>query len=262
MAKQRRRPQPPPGALVEVEVVSVPKEGRITVRFLGHIRGILTHWGKSASVACPGPESCPTVTHRGRTLWKGYIAAEWWRSGQYQDWCPCAFEVTQRLGELMRGAELRGTVWTCRREVGRSGVKEVVGEQVDEVDPDRLRHAFSVEPAVCRVYGTTRVLFDVEPYLPPPVVLPAAAGPPPAESAGEGPEVSDAPLSMKDEIRQHLIEGTLPEKYRHSLPKLVATVEAELHAAGKACVPPPPVPPRPSPPPHPPSPPRPPRPAG
>jgi len=260
MAKQRRRPQPPPGAMVEVEVVSVPKEGPIIVRFLGIIRGILTHWGKDSSVACPGADVCPTSTHRGRTLWKGYIAAEWWRGGQYQDWCPCAFEVTQRLGELMDGAELRGTVWTCRRQIGRGGVKEAVGEQTDEVDPDRLRQPFSVEPAVCRVFGTTRIAWDVEPYLPRPVVLCAAAGPAPLEAPQEGPEPADTGRSMKDEIRQHLIEGTLPDKYRLSLPKLVATVQAELDAAGRSPVQVPPAPPRPPSSPRPPAPPRPPRP--
>jgi hypothetical protein len=228
MAKHKRNAQPAPGAAVVIRVEAVPPEGIMVIRWLGSPRGILVHWVRKAGIACPGPDECKRETHRSQTRWKGFASAEYWRSGQYQDWCPCAFEVTSHLAELIEGAILRGTIWTMQRRASEGKTKEVVGEQTGEVDPDALRPAFSIEPAVCRVYGTPHILFDVEPYLPRPLMMPASAGAPPANMIGIGEPCGTSPRSATADYRQMILDGTLPDAVRKAVPRLIAKIEAEL----------------------------------
>jgi hypothetical protein len=176
MSRKQERPQPPPGAPVQIEVVSVPPEKPIVVRWLGTIEGMLVHWGKTSSVACPGESECPTAIHRGKTLWKGYVAAEFFREAQYQDWAPCVLEITERLRDQILGAVLRGTVWRLQRVVGRYGAKEVWGEQIDEINGDVLRPTFPIYPAIFRVYRTTRIAFGAAPVVPAKIELPPSSG--------------------------------------------------------------------------------------
>lgn len=205
MAKRPRREQSAPGELIPLEMVSVPQEGFHVLRFLDEYRGILTHWGKKRALACPGEDNCPSTTHRGRTIWKGYCAAEYWRDRPYEDWAPCVFEVTERLAELMTGHVLRGEVWKVLRQVGRNQTKEVFGECVDEVNADRLRKPFSVEPVVCRVFGTRDIAFDVEPYLPPRQFFVA--------SAGDRPKGVANPVTREE--RPAVSPIRLGERFRH-----------------------------------------------
>jgi len=176
MAKRPKREQSVPGELIPVEMLAVPSDGFAVLRFLDDYRGVLTHWGKKRALACPGVDQCPANEHRGRTIWKGYAPAEYWRDVPFEDWCPVVFEVTERLAEFMNGHTLRGEVWKVQRQVGRNGTKEVVGECVDEINAERLRKSFSVEPVVWRVFGTRSIAFDVEPYLPPRQFVVASAG--------------------------------------------------------------------------------------
>jgi hypothetical protein len=232
MMKPRRRASVAPGAPVPVELVSTPAEGPLIVRWLGDIRGMLVHWGKKASSACPGPEECPTAVHRSKTYWKGFAAAEYWRAGQYQDWAPCVYEVTEHLFEQLEGSELRGTVWTVRREIGRGGLKEVTGEMTGEVNPDYLRTAFPIEPVVYRVYRSTHILLDVLPLMPRRLVLPASAGAAPRNMAAAAAAASAPVSDVADKISAAILDGTLSPELRLAIPRLIARKEAELKAKG------------------------------
>jgi hypothetical protein len=160
-----------------------PEEGQLYVRFLGDVRGILTHRLKKASTACPGVEECPKAIHRGQTRWKGYVAAEWWRDDPYNDWKPCVYEVTANFFALLGGEGLRGQIWRVERQVGEGGFREVTGEMTEEVNPDSLRPEFSVEPCVQTVYQTIWIAWDVAPLIGPPrVMLPSTGDPPRAVS--------------------------------------------------------------------------------
>lgn len=232
MAKPKRRPSVAPGENVPVELIATPDEGTLTLRWIGPIRGILTHWGKSASLACPGRADCPSTIHRGKTFWKGYAAVEYYRGGQYRDWAPAVFEVTERLYDVLDGAILRGTIWVVKRQVGLGGQKEVTGEQTGECNEECLRQPWSVEPVVCRIYRSTHILFDVEPLMPKRIVLPPSLGTDPfampdakAVQAGENP-------SSYAVVRQQILDGQLDPRYEKSLPRLVQRVKADLDKEG------------------------------
>lgn len=202
MAKRPKREQSAPGTQIPLEIVAVPPEGFLVARFLGDYRGILTHWGRKAALACPGAAACPTATHRGKTVWKGYAAAEYWRDRPWEDWCPCIIEITERCAEQMQGHLLRAQVWKLERGTGRNGTKEVMAEHIDDVNGDRLRKEFSIEAAVWRVYRTRDIEFDVDPYLPPRMLLTASAGDrpkicPDPEAAKKAPKEPYIPFSER-----------------------------------------------------------------
>jgi len=140
----------------------------------------MQHWDGKKPRACPGEQECGKEHFKWQTCWKGFASAERWRPGQYQDWAPIALEVTESLREVLKGHELRGTVWRLSRRLGRSGKSECWGEQIAEVDPDLVPLPFDIEPAVCKVYKTTRIEWDAEPSIPAKVLLVASrrAGPP------------------------------------------------------------------------------------
>lgn len=228
---KRRHPAIPPGANVPLRLESCPREGVIRVRFLGPWRGALIHKPKKdVQVACPGAADCPAAMHRSKTQWKGFAPAEWWREGQYQDWCPCVFEITQHLGELMHGAELRGTIWRIERRVGEFGANEVHGEMIGEVDGDSLRPPFTVLPTIVRVFGTVDIALDVPPNIPPRLILPPIAGGPPPDLVEPKKAKALGDLTMREMMKQQLAAGTLPEQSRKRYPDVVAKLEAELRA--------------------------------
>jgi hypothetical protein len=180
MSTSDRRREPAPGAPVRVELFRVPKEGIVRVRLLGPIRGILTHWIKGKSVACPGKDACPDKEHRSRTVWKGYCAAERARPDPFRDWCPCVLEITERAYEVLAGLEPCGVTLELYRQRNAGKNKEVTVTMLSLDRPAQLRPAFAVEPILFRVYRTDMILLDVEPLLPPPLMLeptPGVSGP-------------------------------------------------------------------------------------
>lgn len=252
MSARRKREAPPPGQSVDVDCVAVPKEGTLVVRWLDQLSGMLSHWGKERGIACPGEQWCPAAIHRGKTNWKGYAPAEYWRPSPYEDWCPAVVEVTERLYELLSARELRGEVWRLWRQVGRARCKEVSGELIDTVDPGQLRLPFAVEPTLYRVYRTTHILLGVAPLLPPRLNLEPSKGPPPTVEPNSAAATSARQEGLREAIRRGLLEGNLPDTYRRFNPKTVAELERELAAAeGKDTAPAPAAPPRPSDPPGP-----------
>lgn len=206
MSDSARGPEGSQSPLVEIRVLSVPKKGFLVVRFLADPIGIITHWGKRRPIACPGPDECPTSTHRTRQTWKGYAACEFWRDVPHEDWCPAVFEVTEHLYEKMQGRRVRGEVWKVWREVVKKDVTQVVGEMIDEVNRDRLRAPFKVEPAVWRVYQTKDILWGVEPYFPAPELV--------VPSAGARPKILEKPKRQEEEADKPIltIKGLLAQR--------------------------------------------------
>lgn len=176
-----------PGQRLHLELLSVPPEGGITVRWLANPVGILTHFQRGGGVACVGPSLCPTKWHTARTTWKGYAPVHFWRDAPLSDWLPAVLEVTERLAELVGDQVMRGQVWYLCRQVGKHRHKECTGHQVDMLPASALAEAFDVRGVVRRVYREPHVHFGAELLLPPRVeitpqqdgyVPPTAAAPP------------------------------------------------------------------------------------
>lgn len=180
MSANDRGPQGPPSPRLELRVVPAPKQGILIIRFLGPVRGILTHWSKKRPLACPGPLSCPTTVHRSRAEWKGYAPAEQWRDAK-QDWLPCVFEVTENLWRDLQTHQLRGQLWKIARELVKPPrTTRVVGELAEEHNGDLFPPAFSIEAAIWRLYGTKEIAFDLDPDIPPPELIVPNKGPRPS----------------------------------------------------------------------------------
>ena len=177
MSKARRGPAPLPGQPVAIRIECCPKEGKAVVRFLGPYIGTFTHYQKKGSVPCAGDNGeCPAVLHKNRKIWKGFAPAEYFRGGAYQDWCPCVWEVTESLNEILDGFPLRGQVWQIQRTPGDCGKPEVTGELLDQVDERTLRPAFDILPAVSRLYQFLPLQWGVKSHVPPRLRLEPAKG--------------------------------------------------------------------------------------
>lgn len=186
MSAPKIRSEFPPGAPVTVEVYRVPQAGDVIVRWLGDPRGILQHWDKKKCTACPGVEPCGAYHYKHFPEWVGFAPVERWRDGQYQDWCPCVLQVSEGLHERIAGHVLRGTQWRLYRKAGRTEKLQIVGDQVQEDDPDTYPPPFSVVPAVSKCYKTTNIEWDVSLVMPPRVILkPSTGAPPPARHLPE-----------------------------------------------------------------------------
>lgn len=228
---KRRHPSVAPGDNVPLRLESCPNEGPIRVRFLGDIRGALIHKPKpKVQIPCPGVKDCKADVHRGKTQWRGYAPAEWWREGQYRDWCPCVFEVTEHLGEQLLGAELRGTIWRIERRIGDYGTREVHGTMIGEVDPSALRPTFSVIPTLVRVFDALEIALDVPPHKPARLLLTPSPGDPPPDLEASNAQEKIAGITERDKFKQMLAAGTLPEAIRRRLPRMIAALEAEIAA--------------------------------
>ncbi len=171
-----QRPGSVPTQPLRLRVLSVPKDGGVTVRFLANPVGVLTH-GKTGLSACPGIQLCPSSIHNGKTVWKGFAPCELWRDAPNRDWLQTVLEVTERLAEFLGRQPLRGSVWYLYRVLGDTKHKECAGHQVDALNPAELPIAFNIEPSVCRLFREPRVLFGVDPPLAPrAVITPTADG--------------------------------------------------------------------------------------
>lgn len=190
----------PPSAR-QTELLPVPKQGIITVRFLGPCAGILTHWEKSRrkgekgiGYACPGEQHCQPAIHRLSTCWKGYAPVDLWEESPHRRWHPWVLEITERLWDLLKTETLRGQMWKLFRVTNERGNVEVSGSLLELVEADELRTDIDIKPVVCRVFRTTLIAWGAKP------VMPAAqiVGP----SYGAPPPTASSPLAP------HLIEGT------------------------------------------------------
>jgi hypothetical protein len=201
--------QNPVATPVYLEMTSVPKEGSLTVIFLGNATGVNIHWPRKLPVPCPGHIHCKSDVHRSRTVWKGYAPVEVWRPKPHADWCPTVLEITERLDELLKGREYRGEVWTLCRQPGRQGHFEVTGHLIESRSPDSIRDPFCVRGVVQRVYRTTHIDFGVESPLPPRIFLsPTTSAPPPLNVTDEAQKDRPPTDAEKLEFRRKIEQMT------------------------------------------------------
>ncbi len=171
-------PPPPPPQSSPVNILRVPASGILCVRFLGPIRGLLTHRQGGHSVPCLGPARCPSGLHRGRSVWKGYSPAEGWDAATGL-WRPAVLEITERLEEVLRGRPLRGEVWTLARESTGERNAAVYGVFAERVDASALRPPFDVLPVLKRFFHEDDFPFDLPNPLPGRLMLEPSSDPPP-----------------------------------------------------------------------------------
>lgn len=233
MAKVRRR-DVPPGEDAPIYLVSCPKEGAIRVRFLDDWKGVLIHKPKPKDqIPCADPEKCPGSLHKGKTQWRGYAPAEWYREAPHCDWCPCVFEVTSACGEKMQRSVLRGSIFRFERGKGDGGPNEVVCHYLGEKDPDKLGPTFSVLPTLARVFGTIHIALGLPPLYPSRLILPPVKDDPPPDLADLAQQKTLQELSARDLYKQQLAAGKLPASVRKALPGLIAELERELGIIAK-----------------------------
>jgi hypothetical protein len=163
MSERTRGAGPPEHDPVNIQIVTVPDSGTLTVRFLGSVTGIWTHWRGKSSVACSGEKLCKAEWHRERTIWKGYAAVEWLKAASQPTWIPAVLEVTEGLMEYLQAECLRGQKWRlCRAAVGGRR-SECRGTLTGECSKALLRADIDVELAVKRLYRSLWVEFGKDP---------------------------------------------------------------------------------------------------
>lgn len=200
---------PPTGTSSAVRVYSVPPSQTVYVRFLADYVGVLTHRKGNRPYACAGKGSCPGPLHSSGTTWKGYAPCEVWATFPDQRWHPIVLEITERLAECLPDDNIRGQVWELTRiDLGRNR-SEVVGLLNDIHDAGELRKDVRIEPAVCRIYHTTDILWGVAPPLPPRLILAPSEGKPPLipETPMQAGERKLTPEEVRSALRK---AGLLP----------------------------------------------------
>lgn len=204
-----------------VRILPVPLTGEIAVLFCGPLAGLLVHRQQGRPIACPGEGSCPTATHRGRTLYYGYAPVRAWRP-QRGDWAAVVLEATEHLEELLRGRTLRGELWLLARATDRKRTGPVGGVYLETRPEAEVPPPFDVRPALARLYHTTELALGVANPLPARVVIPPAqlAPPPGADRFGlaDPPRPTPAHADSLRRIAPHgmaAAAGLRPERNGH-----------------------------------------------
>lgn len=148
----------------DVRVLRVDPGEPTVVKFLGKLQGLITHFSKrTGSVWCPGPEECPTATHRLGPDFKAYAPVEVWLEKE-QVWRPRVLEATANLEQYLRGRRLRGEVWSLARrneknpKLPADKYSAVVGAFCERIDDDQLSPEFAIEPVLKRFFGEPRLV--------------------------------------------------------------------------------------------------------
>jgi hypothetical protein len=170
------------------ECVPVPREGKIVVRFLGPVEGLITHYTavekKKRPVWCPGIDQCPASIHRSGSEWKGYAPCQRWRTTPHSDWVTCVFEITACGHELLKDRDLRGEMWEFARSLQKGKHKEVTSKYLTNCPGVDLPGPFSLIPCLSRLYRAADIRLGVEcPYLPRQFAAPQQDIVPPGEKA-------------------------------------------------------------------------------
>jgi hypothetical protein len=160
-----------------VTVLRVPSTVPTIVRFLGPIRGMITHWpGRGHSIHCPGVNDCPSGVHRLRICWKGYAAVEHWDHASGLWWCR-VLEVTEALEEILHKRDLRGEVWILNRQGSKKRNEPVTGLLSERLPSATLRQPFAIEDVLRKVYSVEKLLLDVPNPVPGRLILSASTDP-------------------------------------------------------------------------------------
>lgn len=142
---------------VPLEIFSVPEKGKATVRFLAGPRGILTHWKKPPSRACPGEEDC---RDHERPVWKGYAPVQLWVQSE-KHWTPVVLEMTEGLVEVIGTEDLRGKCFSVYRVQTKFGKQACSAKELEGFNSGDLPGPFDVVPPVERLYRTKFIAWDI-----------------------------------------------------------------------------------------------------
>ena len=183
-----------------VEILSVPKDALLLVRFRGPIRGIHTHWHKDGSRPCMGGNKCSYNHAKDPPIWKGYAPVDHWRESESK-WYPMVLEVTSSAEEQLRGNVQPGEVWVFERQASKKNAKKVIctfAERTLDFGPD-----FDPMPVLRRMWDIRTdppaQENDIEPAL---VLPPIESAPPDVKSIlvaiGKRPPPPPKPQTAKD----------------------------------------------------------------
>lgn len=143
---------------VPILVQSVPKTGKLLVRFLGNPVGILVHRPKGKPFPCPGSHACQCHDFG---KWKGYAPAQRWDQKSHK-WLPVVFELTEGAVSCTGVEDLRGQGWEFVRVKTAYASQEVQGNRTSTYDSQALPQPFDVVPVVERLYGTRQIEWGVQ----------------------------------------------------------------------------------------------------
>lgn len=200
-------PARPPSSAPQVHpvrVLSVPVAPPIHVKFLGPLRGLLTHWCKSRSVPCDGASDCPITLHRSGTIFKAYAAVEYWIAHAGR-WRGAVLEATANLEEYLRGRELRGQIWLLSREDEKEKSSPVVGAYCETVGEDLVSPVFPIEPVLFRFYNRTALVLDVVNPMPRQLAMSETTAPPPTTPA----DLQPTPPPVEDPAQRKKLREVL-----------------------------------------------------
>lgn len=204
-----------PTTVVVLKLINVPERGEITVRFLGELKGTMTHFvpgrPKGRSHACT-EEDCPASVHKIKAVWKGYVPAEVWRVNE-QDWFPGVLEITEALGQSVKDRRLVGEMWELQRCKGEFKHDEVVGTFLAADRPPMVDTTDWVDTVCFRLYHTREIRWGACDPLPNRVRLETRKAPPPPKTPAavpQNPTPQERLAAADPEIMQRLkaLRGT------------------------------------------------------
>lgn len=209
MARTSKVRQEATGTVVAVNILSIPVAPPVHVKFLGPLRGLLTHFHGKRSHACLGQGECPQTIHRSGTFFKSYAPVEWWlpQSGR---WRKAVLEATANLEEYLRGRKLRGEVWLLSREDPTKKMSPVIGAYCETLPDNQLSQAFDIEPILLRVYHCTSLKLDVTNPMPSQVWMADSADAPPTVPA----DIQPLPKPQEDPEQRKRIHEMLQDAKR------------------------------------------------
>lgn len=178
MSTSPRGPTPSRKPSSPVQVLSVPVNLPVCVRFLGPVLGLDTHWRSGRTIPCPGPDECPVSLHRTALIWKGYGPVEAWESS-CRHWRSFVLEVTESLEEDLRGRDLRGEVWQLHRMQKSGKTDPVAGIFCERLPEHSLSKTFDIVPVLLRLFHVPRLTLGTRNPMPPKVVIEPVEGNPP-----------------------------------------------------------------------------------
>lgn len=171
-AAQTQRPGSVDSGAYALRIVRVEAGTSFTFRVLSdHYGGVLTHWHGGRSLYCPGPDDCPSVTHRTPTFWKGYLPCEIWaeRKGQ---WFACLLELTEHAELDIRGRCKRGQLWTFSRALNQGKHRQpVVGNLLETRDAAKWPQTFEYSPVLRTLYHVEKIKADKANPMPAKVIV-------------------------------------------------------------------------------------------
>lgn len=185
----------PTTSVVRVALVSVPKDGEASVRFISEWQRCLTHWMGKRSLPCAGVDKCPRKRHEEPVNWRAYAAVELWLPAPASTWSPGVLEITESLGDLLEGRKLIGEVWRLFRRPTAGKRRECYGQLVEVGRPAPIVPTLWIETVLFRLWGTLDVEWGAEQIKPPPLKVSTRSAPPPA-ATNVAPE-ADRPCSSE-----------------------------------------------------------------